>query len=291
MTAGGPEVVRTVADLRMQVRAWRNDGLRIGLVPTMGALHEGHLSLVRASMYECDRTVVSIFVNPAQFAPNEDLDSYPRDEADDLAKLARLGTDLVFAPEQLEIYAEGFATTVTVSGVSEGLCGDSRPHFFQGMATVVTKLLLQCLPDRAYFGEKDYQQLQVIRRLARDLDIPVEIVEGPTVREPDGLALSSRNAYLSPEDRARAPLLHRTMRDVALKVVAGEPVPAVLAWGRDELTAAGFDPLDYLEIREAVTLAPVADTWNGARPARIFAAAYLGGTRLIDNIPIEPDEC
>lgn len=287
MTAGGPEVVRTVAALRAQVGAWRSDGLRIGLVPTMGALHAGHLSLVQASMDDCDRTVVSIFVNPAQFSPNEDFDIYPRAEADDLAKLTGLGAHLVFAPGQAEVYADGFATTVTVSSVGKGLCGDSRPHFFQGVATVVTKLLLQCLPDRAYFGEKDYQQLQVIRRLTRDLDIPAEIVGGPTVREPDGLALSSRNAYLSPEDRARAPLLHRTMQGVAGKLVRGEPVPAALARGREELAAAGFDPVDYLEIREAGTLAPVENRWDRARPARIFAAAWLGETRLIDNIPVE----
>jgi pantoate--beta-alanine ligase len=288
MTTGGPEVVRTVADLRARMRTWRDGGLRVGLVPTMGALHDGHLSLVHAAMETCDRTVVSIFVNPAQFAPSEDFDSYPRGEVDDLAKLAALGTHLVFAPGRAEIYPEGFATTVTVSGVSEGLCGASRPHFFQGVATVVTKLLLQCLPDRAFFGEKDYQQLMVIRQRARDLDIPVDIVGAPTVREPDGLALSSRNAYLSTEERRRAPLLHRTMQAVAGKVVQGEPVPAVIAWARDELTAARFDPIDYLEIRDAGTLASIEDAWDRARPARVFAAAYLGSTRLIDNIAIEP---
>jgi pantoate--beta-alanine ligase len=290
MPAGGPQVVRTVADLRAQVRAWRNESLRIGLVPTMGALHEGHLSLVRQSMRECDRTVVSIFVNPTQFAPSEDFDSYPRGEADDLAKLAAIGAHLAFAPDHAEIYADGFATTVTVSGVSEGLCSVTRPHFFQGVATVVTKLLLQCLPDRAYFGEKDYQQLQVIRRLARDLDIPVEIVGVLTVREPDGVAMSSRNAYLSAEHRRRAPLLYKTMRAVAESVMQGEPVHAVLARGRDILAENGFDPIDYLEIREAGTLAPVEDEWDPARPARVFAAAYLGETRLIDNIPVEAAE-
>jgi len=286
MTAGGPEVVRTVADLRAQVRAWRRESLRIGLVPTMGALHEGHLSLVDASMRDCDRTVVSIFVNPTQFGPNEDFDSYPRGEADDLAKLAGRGAHLAFAPNRNEVYADGFATTVTVTGVSEGLCSVTRPHFFQGVATVVTKLLLQCLPDRAYFGEKDYQQLQVIRRLARDLDIPVEIVGAPTVREADGLAMSSRNAYLSPENRLQAPVLYRTMCAVADALRQGEAIKAVLDRGRRALAEAGFEPVDYLEVREAGTLAPVADAWNPATPARIFAAAWLGETRLIDNIPV-----
>lgn len=290
MPAGGPEVVRTVADLRERVRAWRGEGLRIGLVPTMGALHEGHLSLVRASMRDCDRTVVSIFVNPTQFAPSEDFDAYPRGEAEDLAKLAALGAHLAFAPDRAEMYADGFATTVTVSGVSEGLCSLTRPHFFQGVATVVTKLLLQCLPDRAYFGEKDYQQLQVVRRLARDLDIPVEIVGAPTVREPDGLALSSRNAYLTAEHRATAPALYRTMCAVAERIAGGEAVAAALARGRDELAGAGFDPIDYLELREAGTLAPISGVWDRATPARVLAAAYLGRTRLIDNIPVEPTE-
>ena len=290
MAPGRPEVVRTVAELRERVGGWRGDAHAIGLVPTMGALHDGHLALVRASLRDCTRTVVSIFVNPTQFGPTEDFDTYPRDEADDLAKLAALGAHLVFAPDRGEVYAGGFATTVTVAGVSEGLCSVTRPHFFQGVATVVTKLLLQCLPDRAYFGEKDYQQLQVIRRLTRDLDIPVEIVAVPTVREPDGLALSSRNAYLSPGDRARAPRLHETMRAVAARVGRGEPVAAALAWGRDALAEAGFDPIDYLEIRDAATLAPVDTVRGGTPPARIFAAAHLGGTRLIDNIPIGTPE-
>jgi pantoate--beta-alanine ligase len=289
MAADGPQVVRTVADLRAQVRAWRQASLSIGLVPTMGALHEGHLSLVRASMRDCERTVVSIFVNPTQFGPNEDFASYPRGEARDLAKLARLGAHLAFAPNRDEVYGEGFATTVTVGGVSEGLCGTTRPHFFQGVATVVTKLLLQCLPDRAYFGEKDYQQLQVIRRLARDLDIPVEIVGEPTVREADGLAMSSRNAYLSPGDRARAPALYQTMGAIADALQKGEPLATTLEEGRDALAAAGFHPVDYLEVREVESLAPVTGAWDAATPARVFAAAWLGGTRLIDNIPVAGD--
>jgi pantoate--beta-alanine ligase len=290
MADGGPDVVRTVAGLRSRIGAWRAEGCCIGFVPTMGALHEGHLSLMRASLRDCDRTVASIFVNPTQFGPNEDFDSYPRGEAEDLAKLAKLGADLVFAPDGAEMYADGFATTVMVSGITEGLCSVTRPHFFQGVATVVTKLLLQCLPDRAYFGEKDYQQLQVIRRLTRDLDIPVEIVGAPTVREPDGLAMSSRNAYLSREHRAVAPLLHETMRAVADTVAGGASVAGALTRGRDRLAEIGFDPVDYLEIRESDTLAPVVDAWDPHRPARVFAAAYLGETRLIDNIPIEPSK-
>jgi len=286
MPAGGPEVVRTIAELRARVRAWRADERDVGFVPTMGALHDGHLSLVRASMQQCGRTVVSIFVNPTQFGPNEDFDSYPRGEATDLAQLAGVGAHLVFAPDRTEMYADGFATKVIVSGVSEGLCSVTRPHFFQGVSTVVTKLLLQCLPDRAYFGEKDYQQLQVIRRLVRDLNIPVEIIGAPTVREADGLAMSSRNAYLSAADRAKAPLLHRTMRAVADEVAQGEAVDTALARGHATLAKSGFDPIDYLEIRDAETLSPVTGAWSRTRPARVFAAAYLGRTRLIDNIPI-----
>lgn len=288
MAAPAPDIVRTVAALRERVRRWRKQSVTVGLVPTMGALHEGHLSLVRRCLADNVRAVVSIFVNPAQFAPHEDFASYPRDESADTEILGALGAHLVFAPDRPEMYAEDFATAVTVAGVSEGLCGDSRPHFFRGVATVVTKLLLQCLPDRAYFGEKDYQQLMVVRRLVRDLDIPVEIVGLPTVREADGLALSSRNAYLSAAERRAAPALHRTLREVARRVALGEPALSAAEWGRAELAAAGFAPIDYLEIRDADTLHPVADRLSTGRSARAFAAAYLGRTRLIDNVPVTP---
>ncbi|MDH5411851.1 MAG: pantoate--beta-alanine ligase, partial [Alphaproteobacteria bacterium] len=195
-------VDRTVSDLRARVRDWRTAGETVGLVPTMGALHEGHMTLVRAARAECDRVVVSIFVNPAQFGPREDFDSYPRQEARDLAMLAEAGVEAAFMPGVAEMYPDGFSTAVTVSGLTECLCGRGRPVHFRGVATVVTKLLLQCLPDAAFFGEKDFQQLQVIRRLAGDLDIPVAIRGVATVRETDGVALSSRNAYLTPDQRA-----------------------------------------------------------------------------------------
>ncbi len=281
-----PEIVRTVGGLRDRVAIWRRDGGRVGLVPTMGALHDGHLALVRRSLDESDRTVVSIFVNPTQFAPHEDFETYPRDEARDIAAIGAMGTDVAYLPDASEMYADGFTTTVSVAGPSDGLCGAVRPHFFQGVATVVSKLLLQCLPDRAYFGEKDYQQLLVIKRLVRDLDIPVGVVGVPTVRESDGLALSSRNAYLSDADRKTAPLLNATMRQVADKVAHGDDVAMAETWGRVQLQDNGFDPVDYLEVRDADTLAPIEGALAPRRLGRVFAAAYLGKTRLIDNIPV-----
>jgi pantoate--beta-alanine ligase len=281
------DLVRTVADLRMQVSRWRKDGERIGLVPTMGALHGGHLALVRAARAECDRAIVTIFVNPKQFAPNEDLASYPRREAADLEMLRSSGVDLVFAPLASEIYPPGFATTVRVSGLTEGLCGAHREGHFDGVATVVTKLLIQSLPDIAYFGEKDYQQLTVVRRLARDLDIPVRITGVPTVREADGLALSSRNAYLSPEERRIAPGLARALRSaVAALVQDPRAVRAELARASATLEKAGF-AVEYVEVRETDTLTPV--TAEITAPSRILAAVYLGRTRLIDNMPIAAD--
>ncbi len=283
MTAA-PEIVRSVAALRERVGAWRRAGFTVGLVPTMGALHDGHLSLVAQARAECDRMVTTIFVNPTQFAPHEDFAQYPRGEAADVAKLQGAQCDLVFAPESGEMYRPDATTAVRVGGLSEGLCAVTRPHFFQGVATVVTKLLLQALPDRAYFGEKDYQQLQVVTRLARDLDIPVQIVGVPTVREADGLAMSSRNLYLSPEERKVAPTLYRVLQAAARRAESGAPVAAVEAEARDALLAAGFDKVDYLEIRDAVTLAPL--TQVGDRPARAIAAAYLGKTRLIDNVAV-----
>jgi pantoate--beta-alanine ligase len=280
------QTARTIDDLRRSLAAWRNAGERIGLVPTMGALHGGHMALVAAASDGCGRVVATIFVNPKQFAPSEDLGAYPRREAADLDMLQSAGADLAFVPRTAEIYPPQFSTLVRVGGLSEGLCGAHRAGHFDGVATVVTKLLIQSLPDVAYFGEKDYQQLLVIRRLARDLDIPVKIEGVPTVREPDGLALSSRNAYLSPEERRVAPNLARVLHNVAVIL---EREPAAVAReaerGRAELTRAGFG-VEYLEIRDAESLAPV--TGSITAPARILAAAYLGRTRLIDNLPVTP---
>ena len=277
--------VRTVAALRERVAAWREADETVALVPTMGALHEGHLSLVALGRARCRRTVVSLFVNPTQFGPHEDLSAYPRDEAGDAAKLAEAGADLLYAPSVSEMYPEGFATQVTVRGLTDHLCGPHRPGHFEGVATVVSKLLLQGLPDTAVFGEKDWQQLQVIRRLARDLDIPVEIVGAPTVREPDGLAMSSRNAYLSPVERAVAATLPRVLSEVARAVATGEPCRAAEEKGLRTLLEAGFSSVDYVTVADAEALRPIERV--GARPARAFAAARLGRTRLIDNVPIQ----
>lgn len=278
------EIARTVADLRKHVAGWRKAGERVGLVPTMGALHRGHMALVRAARAECDRVAASIFVNPKQFAPTEDLGSYPRREAADLEMLQSAGTDLVFIPGVDEMYPPEFATLVRVSGLTEGLCGAHRAGHFDGVTTVVAKLLIQALPGIAYFGEKDYQQLMVVRRLVRDLDISVHIAGVPTVREPDGLALSSRNAYLSIEERRIAPNLARVLRSIA-SAVAQQPgaVARELALGVRELRDAGF-AIDYLEIREEETLKPV--TAKVTARSRVFGAVWLGKTRLIDNIPI-----
>lgn len=278
-------ILRTVQQLRDQVARWRGQGDTIALVPTMGALHAGHLALVEAAKQQASRTVVSIFVNPAQFAPHEDFDRYPRQERADVEKLESTGTGLVYIPSREEMYAEGFATSVRVSGVSEGLCAVTRPHFFDGVALVVAKLLLQCLPEVAVFGEKDYQQLQVIKRLVRDLDIPTEIIGVPTVREPDGLALSSRNQYLDKRQRLLAPELYNTLQWAAQAVKNGQAVDETLVRATQRLLDGGFDKVDYLELREAERLQPLSVL---DRPARLLAAAYLGTTRLIDNIAVEP---
>ncbi|MDB5467122.1 MAG: panC [Phenylobacterium sp.] len=278
-------VVRTVADLRARVATWRARGERVGFVPTMGALHEGHLSLVRLARERADHVVASVFVNPTQFGPNEDFDAYPRTEARDAELMASAGCELLFAPDVAEMYSPGFSTTVTVAGVSEPLDGAARPGHFAGVATVVSKLLLQVAPDVAVFGEKDYQQLQVIRRLVRDLDIPVEIVGGPTARAPDGLALSSRNAYLSTEERAAAPALARALTAAAEQLHSGAPVDKTEAQARAALEAAGFGKIDYVEVRAADDLARLGPG-PVAGPARILAAAFLGRTRLIDNMAV-----
>ena len=278
------DIARTIADLRSRIALWRNSDLQVGLVPTMGALHDGHLALVRAAQAECGRVVATIFVNPKQFAPTEDLEAYPRREVADLAMLQAAGVALVFMPAVAEIYPPGFATTVRVAGLTDCLCGAHRAGHFDGVATVVTKLLLQSLPDAAYFGEKDYQQLLVVRRLVRDLDIPVQIAGVPTVREADGLALSSRNAYLTPKERRIAPGLARALRRIVAALSADpDAVARETARGSADLEHAGF-AVEYLEIRAADTLVSVTATVTA--PARVFAAVHLGRTRLIDNIPI-----
>jgi len=286
MTNASPAVAPTVAELRRHVARWRVQGERIGLVPTMGALHAGHIALVAAARARGDRAIVSIFVNPKQFGPREDFSTYPRPVADDLAKLAAADVDLVFMPTVAEMYPSGFTTAVSLGGPAAELEGAQRPGHFDGVATVVAKLLIQGAPDFAFFGEKDYQQLLVVRRMVRDLDFPVEIVGVPTVRDPDGLALSSRNAYLSAEERRAAPSLHRAMRDAATAIAAGTAPAAALRRALDVLTEAGFRP-EYLELRDAATLAPLTTAPNG--PARLLAAAHLGRTRLIDNIPVGGD--
>ena len=278
-------IVRTVADLRSQVAAWRKAGDTVGLVPTMGALHSGHLSLVTLAKTRAQRVVASVFVNPTQFAPHEDFDAYPRDEAKDAGLLESAGCDLLFAPTVTEMYAPGFSTTVTVSGVSEPLDGAARPGHFAGVATVVSKLLLQCGPDLAVFGEKDYQQLQVIKRLVADLNIPVEVIGGPTARAEDGLALSSRNAYLTPAEREAAPSLAAALRDAVERLRDGVAVDRVENTGRAAMERAGFSRIDYFEVRDASSLAHLGPG-PITGPARILAAGILGKTRLIDNMAV-----
>ncbi|MEM9169048.1 MAG: pantoate--beta-alanine ligase [Pseudomonadota bacterium] len=282
MTETKLDVVRDPKRVRERIADWRARGMTVAVVPTMGALHEGHLSLVRRGQEVADRTVASVFVNPAQFAPGEDFDAYPRGEAQDFARLADVGCDLAYAPPRSAMYPDGFATSVRVDAYADILCAASRPHFFGGVATVVTKLLNQCRPDVAVFGEKDYQQLLIVRRLARDLDLDVEIVGAPIVREPDGLAMSSRNAYLTTAQRAVAGRLNAIMAAVVRAIEAGEPIAAAIAAGRADLNAAGFDRIDYLEARDAADLSAPGDRL-AERHLRLFAAVYLGETRLIDN--------
>jgi pantoate--beta-alanine ligase len=285
MTTPPLPVARTVAALRAQVAAWRAAGERVALAPTMGGLHEGHLALVRRGRDLASRVVTSLFVNPTQFAPGEDFEAYPRDEARDAALLAAAGCDLLYAPMADEMYPADFSTTVTVGEISAPLDGISRPHHFAGVATVVSKLLNQCGPDVAVFGEKDYQQLMVIRRLVRDLDMPVQIVGLPTVRDADGLALSSRNAYLTQEQRPIAGQLNAIIKAAAVAVRGGDAVEAAEARALAALSEAGFDRIDYLEVRGADDLARLGPGPTAA-PARVFVAARLGRTRLIDNWPV-----
>jgi pantoate--beta-alanine ligase len=276
-------VARSIVALDRALRRIRRVG-KVALVPTMGALHKGHLALVRQARRRAAKVIVSIFVNPAQFAPHEDFGSYPRTFARDLAELSKLDVDLVWAPGADVMYPQGFATRIAPEGPAlAGLEDAFRPHFFSGVATVVAKLFTQCRPDFAIFGEKDFQQLKVVTRMARDLDLPVRVVGVPTVREPDGLALSSRNAYLSADERAAAPTLYRVLTGCAAKISAGGPIAKTLDEGRTEIAAAGF-ALDYLEARHAETLAAVASAKDG--PIRLLVAARIGKTRLIDNMGV-----
>lgn len=283
MSAPALPTVRTVAELRSTVAGWRKAGQSVGLAPTMGALHEGHLSLVRTAKERCGRVIASLFVNPRQFAPHEDFERYPRDEAGDAKLLQAAGCDLLFAPDRATMYPPGFSTNVIVADVSTPLEGAFRPHFFGGVATVVTKLLLQCLPDAAFFGEKDYQQLLVIKRLARDLEIPVSIIGCATVREHDGLAMSSRNAYLTESERRIAGRLNVILHEAIKAMRDGEKIEEAESEAVRHLAAAGFSDVDYVAVRDAETLEPVKDH---ARPARILAATWLGKTRLIDNMAV-----
>ncbi|AGB46655.1 pantoate--beta-alanine ligase [Mesorhizobium australicum WSM2073] len=277
-----PHVVDSVAALRARIRDWRRDGQRIAMVPTMGALHDGHLSLVKIALERADRCVVSIFVNPTQFAPTEDLDKYPRQLARDLDMLAAVKADLAFTPGVSEMYRAGFATKISVGGPSAGLETDFRPTFFDGVATVVAKLLLQAAPDFAIFGEKDYQQLCVVRQLCRDLDLPVEIIGAPTIRDAHGLAMSSRNAYLDEADLQIARQFNVILRKAAAALAAGAGQEETIAEASRVLVATGFQKVDYVEARESLTLTP----WRRDRAGRVLAAAWLGKTRLIDNVEV-----
>jgi pantoate--beta-alanine ligase len=279
-----PRIVHTLSALRRALARWRDSGESIALVPTMGALHDGHLALVRLARRRARRVVVSIFVNPAQFAPNEDFASYPRTLYADVKALAGAGVELIWSPSVETMYAPGFATRIVPEGPAKvGLEDAFRPHFFGGVAIVVGKLLIQCLPNIAVFGEKDFQQLMVITRLAADLDLPVKIVGTPIVRETDGVAMSSRNAYLSPQERAAAPTLYRVLKQCAVAIARGDRIARVLDDGGAEIEQAGFQ-LDYLEARNALTLGKVESTADG--PLRLLVAAKIGRTRLIDNVAV-----
>ncbi|WP_183481678.1 pantoate--beta-alanine ligase [Komagataeibacter kakiaceti] len=279
------EIVSTVDDLRARVRAWKQAGQRVGVVPTMGALHAGHLSLVQAARARADRVVTTVFVNPIQFDNADDLTTYPRTLEADARLLADAGVDVLYAPTVAQMYPPGFATRITVSGVSEGLCGSARPGHFDGVATVVCKLLMQTLADCAFFGEKDFQQVQVVRRMVADLDLPVEIVTCPTKREPDGLALSSRNRRLTAGQRAAALALPRTLEACAHEIAAGADVADALARATTRLASAGFDPVEYVELRAETDLQPLTGLPAGTR-ARLLAAAWLGTVRLIDGVAV-----
>ncbi len=275
--------VRTVAALRAAVSAWKRAGERVAVVPTMGALHDGHLALVREAKRHAPRVIATLFVNPKQFNNPADLAKYPRTEERDAAMLAAEGVDLLYAPAGDEMYPAGFATIVSVKGVSESLDGAARPGHFDGVATIVAKLFLQTQADVALFGEKDFQQLHVVRRMARDLDIPVEIVGVPTVRDGDGLAQSSRNMRLTKAQRAKAPALHRALQQAAADIASGKDVATALEAAKQAMLDAGFASVDYVELRAADTLSPLTSL---DRPGRLLAAAFMGEVRLIDNVAV-----
>lgn len=276
-------IIRTVQALRDTVSGWKKAGKSVAVVPTMGALHAGHLSLVRRAKAECDRVIVTLFVNPRQFNNPEDLAQYPRTEDTDSKALSPLGVDVLFVPAVDEVYPQGFSTGVTVSGLSDGLCGAHRPGHFDGVATVVSKLFLMTGAERAFFGEKDWQQLQVVQRVVRDLNIPISVTGCETVRETDGLAMSSRNLRLSADDRAKAPALHRAMQEAAHHMHEGMDVDKALAQACDQIVSAGFSSVEYLELRSPHSLTPM-HALDGE--ARLLAAAWLDGIRLIDNIAV-----
>jgi pantoate--beta-alanine ligase len=275
------KIIRTRADLRAATAAWRQAGESIGVVPTMGALHEGHLSLVTAAKSTADRVIVTLFVNPRQFNNAADLAAYPRTETSDAEKLGPFAVDVLYVPDPDQMYPKGFATTVSVGGLDQGLCGAHRPGHFDGVATVVTKLFIQTDADAAFFGEKDFQQLQIVRTLARDLDLHIRVIGCPTVREADGLALSSRNVRLGSKARADAPGLYRALQAAAARINAGDPVADVIGAARAAILAAGYTEVEYLELRSEDGLEPLTAPRT---PARLLVAAWIGGVRLIDNI-------
>ena len=275
----------TISALRTRIRTWREDKLRIGFMPTMGALHEGHISLVRLAKAHCDRVVASIFVNPKQFAVGEDLDTYPRTLIADAEKLTDAQCDLIYLPTNEIMYPQGYSANVSLKGPALGLESEARPHFFDGVATVVAKLFNQVRPDMAFFGEKDYQQLLVIKQMVKDLDFPIDVLGGETLREKDGLAMSSRNAYLSADERSRAARLNAILTDFAAALAAGRPLAEARAEA-ETAARAGFDAVDYVEARCATTLAKLPDG-PLETPARVLAAVRLGSTRLIDNRPVK----
>lgn len=276
-------IIRDKAGLRAMVSPWKRAGEVVGVVPTMGALHDGHLSLVAAAKAACDRVIVTIFVNPKQFNNPDDLANYPRTESEDARKLERFAVDAIWVPDGDQMYPEGFSTTVSVSGLTDSLCGATRPGHFDGVATVVSKLFLQTSADKAFFGEKDYQQLQVVTRMAADLDIPIEVVGCPTIREEDGLAMSSRNLLLSDRARVYAPVLNEVMEAMAEELRDGAAMSDLMPGALKRLETAGFTGVDYLELRasDGLRLMERVDA-----PARLFAAAWLAGVRLIDNIAV-----
>ena len=286
-TGGLTPTVRTRLELLQQVAAWKQAGERVGFVPTMGALHGGHLSLIEKAREKATRIVASIFVNPTQFAPGEDFDTYPRNEEADLAKLASAGCDLAYLPTVAEMYPEGSVTNVRVEGMSDLLDGVYRPHFFYGVTTVVARLFLHAQPDVAVFGEKDYQQLQIIRRMVRDLGFPIEIIGASTARDADGLAQSSRNLYLKPEERRRAGALQAALHRASVRLSVGESPSMALAEARDLLTRSGFEKVDYVSLVDPATLQDLPDApLPAGTVARLLGAAWMGRTRLIDNISV-----